>query len=167
MAPDADTIRRFLRAGLATAIADGLFSSVLSAFFYGSTVARLWQGVASVVLGKEALDGGLFTALVGVGLHVLVAFSWSAVFLFLVLRSARVRAILDSPFGPAKVAAVFGPLVWVVMSGVVIPVFTHRPPSITPRWWIQFFGHAVFVGLPIAFFLRGARPTKPTAGETP
>ena len=159
MTPDAETIRRFLRAGFATAIVDGLFSSVLSAFFYGSTVARLWQGVASVPLGKEALEGGLFTALVGVGLHVFVAFSWSAAFLLLVLRSARVRAILDSRFGPAKVAAVFGPLVWVVMSCVVIPVFVHRPPSITPRWWIQFFGHAVFVGLPMALAIRGARPT--------
>lgn len=164
MTPDADSVRRFLLAGLLTAIVDGLFSSVLSAFFYGSTVARLFQGVASVVLGKEALDGGLFTALVGVGLHVLVAFSWSAVFLFLVFRWPRIRAILEAPMGPAKVAAVFGPLVWVAMSGVVIPVFTHRPPSITPRWWIQFFGHAVFVGLPIALALRGARPAGPGPG---
>ena len=165
MTLDAENVRRLLRAGFATAIVDGLFSSVLSAFFYGSTVARLFQGVASVVLGTEALDGGLFTALVGVGLHVFVAFSWSAAFLFLVLRSARVRAVLESPYGPAKVAAVFGPLVWVVMSCVVIPVFVHRPPGITPRWWIQFFGHAVFVGLPIALAVRGARPPLPPPGE--
>jgi hypothetical protein len=158
-----DLVRRFLRAGFATAIADGLFSSVLSAFFYGSTVTRLFQGVASTVLGKEALEGGLFTALVGIGLHVFVAFGWSAVFVFLVLRAPRVRAILESPYGPAKVAAVFGPLVWVAMSAIVIPILVHRPPNITPRWWVQFFGHAVFVGLPIALAARGSQRLPPAS----
>ena len=50
--------RRLLVAGLLTAVVDGLFSSVLSAAFYGSTVAKLWQGVASTVLGPSAMTGG-------------------------------------------------------------------------------------------------------------
>ena len=66
------------------------------------------------------------------------------------------RRVLASAFGPAKVAALYGPLVWTVMSMAVIPAFTHRPPAITPRWWIQFFGHAPFVGLPIALASRRA-----------
>src|SRR5437762_2596366 len=41
---------RFVLAGVLTAIVDGCFSSVLSAVFYGSTVARLFQGVASTLL---------------------------------------------------------------------------------------------------------------------
>jgi len=36
-----------------------------------------------------------------------------------------------------------------VMSLVVIPILAHRPPSITVRWWIQWFGHIFFVGIPI------------------
>jgi hypothetical protein len=36
-----------------------------------------------------------------------------------------------------------------VMSLAVIPFFTHRPPAITFRWWVQFVGHFPFVGLPI------------------
>ena len=55
---------RWLRAGLLTALCDGTFSSVLSVFFYHSTVARLFQGVASTLLGKAALDGGTPTALI-------------------------------------------------------------------------------------------------------
>jgi hypothetical protein len=35
------------------------------------------------------------------------------------------------------------------MSLVVIPSFTHRPPAITTRWWIQLFGHIPFVATPI------------------
>jgi hypothetical protein len=31
----------------------------------------------------------------------------------------------------------------------VIPLRTGRPPVINERWWIQFFGHAIFVALPI------------------
>jgi hypothetical protein len=42
-----------------------------------------------------------------------------------------------------------------VMSLAVIPLFTHRPPSITFRWWVQFFGHFPFVGLPIVASIAG------------
>jgi hypothetical protein len=54
-------IARLLRAGVLTGLTDGLFSSVLAAFFYGSTVSRLWQGVASVLLGAAAFEGGTRT----------------------------------------------------------------------------------------------------------
>jgi hypothetical protein len=36
-----------------------------------------------------------------------------------------------------------------VMSLAVIPILVHRPPAITYRWWIQWFGHIPFVGIPI------------------
>ena len=140
---------RLIRAGLLTAITDGLFSSVLSVAFYHSTVQRLFQGVASTLLGADALNGGWPTALVGMSMHVGVAFGWSAVFLLLVMRLRRVRETLASPYGAVKVAAVYGPFVWIVMSLVVIPLLVHRPPTVGFRWWVQFFGHFPFVGLPI------------------
>ncbi len=138
-----------IRAGLLTAICDGLFSSILSVAFYHSTVARLFQGVASTLLGKAALDGGTPTALIGVLMHFGVAFGWSAVFLFLVLRWRWVRALLACRFGVLNVAALYGPFIWMVMSLVVIPVLLHRPPAITVRWWVQLIGHIPFVATPI------------------
>lgn len=87
--------------------------------------------------------------MIGVLVHVGVAFGWSAVFLFLLLRSRRVRALLEAPYGVIKVAALYGPFVWMVMSLAVIPLLVHRPPTIGARWWIQFLGHIPFVGLPI------------------
>src|SRR5476649_554868 len=140
---------RLLRAGLVTGITDGLFSSILSAFVYGSTVARLWQGVASVLLGAGAFDGGARTVAIGLLMHFSVAFSWSTVFLLLTLSSSWLRGVLTSTSGVIAVAAVYGPLIWIVMSLVVIPLFTHRPPVINIRWWVQLVGHAPFVGLPI------------------
>ena len=144
-----DPIARLTRAWLLTAVTDGLFASVLSAGFYGSTVTRLWQGVASTLLGPAAYDGGTRTALIGVLMHFGVAFGWSAVFLALAMRSAWLRRVLASRAGVVKVAAVYGLFIWLVMSLVVIPLLLRRPPTITARWWIQLIGHFPFVGLPI------------------
>ena len=142
-------MRRLVLAGLLTAVVDGLFSSVLVAFFYGSTVVRLFQGVAAVLLGADAIGGGARTTAIGLLMHVCVAFTWSAIFLFLVLRWRFVRSVLASSGGMLKVAAVYGPFVWMVMSLVVIPLLVHRPPNVGFRWWVQLVGHAPFVGLPI------------------
>jgi len=147
---------RLVRAGLVTGVTDGLFSSVLSAFVYGSTVTRLWQGVASTLLGAAAFEGGLPTAAIGVLMHFGVAFAWSAVFLLLVLSSAWLRGVLAAPYGVVAVAAVYGPLIWLAMSLVVIPMLTHRPPAINLRWWVQLIGHAPFVGLPIVAMIGNA-----------
>jgi len=140
---------RVLRAGLLTGITDGLFSSILSVAFYGSTVTRLFQGVAATLLGPDAFNGGTTTAAVGVLMHFGVAFGWSVVFLLILSRSSAMRRALASRSGVIGVAAVFGPFVWLVMSLAVIPVLLHRPPAITVRWWVQLIGHFPFVGLPI------------------
>jgi len=142
-------VARLVRAGIATAISDGLFSSVLVVVAYGSTVTRLWQGVASTLLGPAALTGGTRTALIGVLMHIGVAFGWSAVFIFAVSRAGWVQRLLASRYGVLKVAALYGPAIWLVMSLAVIPLLLHRPPTFTIRWWVQFVGHFPFVGLPI------------------
>jgi len=144
-----EDLKRLLRVGLVTGVVDGLFSSILAAVFYGSTVTRLFQGVAATLLGASAFDGGTRTALIGVLMHVGVAFGWSAVFLFGVMRSSRIRRVLASRYGVVKVAAVYGPCIWLVMSLAVIPLLVHRPPAVTVRWWIQLVGHFPFVGVPI------------------
>jgi uncharacterized membrane protein YagU involved in acid resistance len=142
-------IARLLRAGLITGVVDAIFSSALAAFAYGSTVTRLWQGVASVLLGAGALDGGMRTAAIGLLMHFGVAFAWSAVFLALVLASSWLRGALASPYGVLAVAAIYGPIIWITMSFVLIPLFTHRPPAVNFRWWAQLAGHIPFVALPI------------------
>lgn len=147
-------LSRLVRAGLLTGVVDGLFSSVLVSVFYGSTVARLWQGVASTVLGPSAVDGGTGPVLLGVLMHFGVAFGWSAVFLALYEGSAWLRRRVRSTGGALAAAAVYGPLIWMVMSLAVIPALTGRPPSITYRWWVQLIGHVPFVAVPILFAIR-------------
>ena len=45
------TLSRWIRAGVATGIVDWLFATFLSGVVYRTGVTRLWQGVASVLLG--------------------------------------------------------------------------------------------------------------------
>ena len=150
-----------VRAWLVTAITDGLFSSVLVSVFYGSTVARLWQGVASTLLGPSAMNGGARTALIGLLMHFGVALAWSTVFLILYSRSAWIRNETSTVGGALKVAAIYGPCIWIVMSLVVIQSLTHKPPTINFRWWVQFVGHIPFVAVPIVTSI--ARPVRARA----
>jgi hypothetical protein len=141
---------RLVRAGLLTGVVDALWAMVLQVFIYHrGDAASVWQGVASVLIGKDALTGGTPMTLLGLVMHFSVAFTWSAIFLVLVSRSSRLRSILDSPYGVFKVAAIYGPCIWIIMSLVVIPLLVHRFPAITVRWFIQLAGHFPFVGLPI------------------
>jgi hypothetical protein len=149
MLPDSSS--RLARAGLLTFVVDGLWACVLSIGFYKSTFTRLWQGVASTLLGPRAFDGGTTTTLIGLVMHLTVAFAWSAVFLMIFDRSPPIRRVVATRYGALKVAAVYGPLIWMVMSLIVIPLLVHRPPSLTYRWFIQMLGHIPFVGLPIVW----------------
>ena len=144
------SIKRILAAGFLTGVIDGLFSSILNAVFYGSTVARLFQGVAATLMGPKALDGGNHTAMIGVLMHFGVAIGWSAVLAVFVAQSAWLRRTLGATGGPIRIASIYGPLIWIVMSLVVIPQLTGRPTPIAYRWWVQFFGHIPFVALPMA-----------------
>jgi hypothetical protein len=152
-------LSRVLLAGLVTGIIDGLFASVQS-FFYDSNPERVFQGVASTLLGPAALDGGARTAAIGVLMHFGVALGWSTVFLLLYESLPRLRGLVQSPLGPLKVASVYGPFIWLVMSLVVIPLLVHHPTVIRPRWWVQLVGHIFFVGLPIVSMI-GRRDRQP------
>jgi len=139
---------RLLRAALLCAVIDGLFSSVLT-LLYGRTVISLFERIAVTAFGPAMNDAGATAALLGLATHFGVALTWSAVFLVLVARASWLRRVLATRYGVLKVAAVYGPAIWIVMSMIVIPLATRQAPAITYRWWIQLVGHGVFVGMPI------------------
>lgn len=141
---------------LVTALWDFVCASLLSILAYGSTFSRLWQGVASTAIGPRALTMGARGVAVGLALHVLVAFLWSAAFVVAVAASAGLRRAIARPGGAIAVAAIYGPLVWLVMSLLVIPAATGRPPAFAFRWWVQFVAHVPFVTLPLVFTARRA-----------
>jgi hypothetical protein len=143
------SIHRLIRAGVLVSIVDGLFATTFGVFVRGVTATRMWQGVASVPLGPSAIGGGMTTVAAGLALHVFVAFTWSALLLLAVRRSYKLRAVIDSPYGVLKVAAVLGPMIWLVMSLLVIPSMTHKLPTFPPAYFGMLVGHIFFVGIPM------------------
>src|SRR4051812_33062555 len=140
-----------LRTWLLIAGVDFIFASCLSVFAYKNTFVRFWQGIASVLLGPSAMQGGMRTMFIGILMHAGVALAWSTVFLIVALVWPRVRKLIASPGGVVLVATLYGPIVWMVMSLIVIPTLTGRPPNFTGRWWFQIFAHIPFVALPIVW----------------
>lgn len=141
---------------LVTAGWDFFCATMLSVLAYGSTFSRLWQGVASTVLGPAAVTMGARGVAAGLGLHLMVALVWSAAFVIAVHQSRALRAAIASPAGAIAVASIYGPLIWLAMSLVVIPLATGRPPAFGVRWWVQFVAHVPFVTLPLVFTARRA-----------
>jgi hypothetical protein len=141
---------------LVTAAWDFVCASALSILAYGSTFSRLWQGVAATGLGRKAIEMGARGVAVGLGLHLLVAFAWSAAFVLVLARSSSLQRVVARPASAIAVAIVYGPLIWLVMSLVVIPLATGRPPAFGFRWWVQIVAHVPFVTLPLVFTARRA-----------
>ncbi|HET9003954.1 MAG TPA: hypothetical protein VFN39_08125 [Gemmatimonadaceae bacterium] len=148
--------RLVLPVWLVTAAWDFLCASALSLFAYHTPVARLWRGVASTVLGPRALDGGISAIASGIALHLAVAFTWSALFVLALRSWPALQRAIASRRGALAVAAVYGPLIWLVMSLVVIPLATGNPPRFGFRWWVQVFAHIPFVTIPLVFTARSA-----------
>jgi hypothetical protein len=146
---NANVLRTLIRAWLVIAVVDGIFATVLPVVAYDAPLGRVWQGVASTVLGPSAMQGGARTMLVGLAMHAGVAFTWTAVFLALVLVSPALRRIIATPAGIVGVSLVYGPAIWLVMSFLVIPTLTGRAPTINDRWWVQLVAHVPFVAVPI------------------
>ena len=150
--------RTLLRAWLALTVVDGIFATTLPVVAYGQPLWRVWKGVASVLLGPTAMQGGTGTILFGLLMHASVALTWTTVFLVLALLSPRLRRIVATPAGILGVATLYGPAIWIVMSFLVIPRFTDRPPTVNFRWWVQLLSHIPFVAVPIVAAIgRGLR----------
>ena len=166
-------IRTLIPVWLVTAAWDFVCATALSVFAYHTTFARLWQGVASTVLGPSALDGGATTIAAGIVLHLAVAFTWSAIFVAAARMSPGIRRAIATPSGALAVAVAYGPIIWLVMSLVIIPLATGRPPRFGFRWWVQIFAHVPFVTIPLVFTTRrvllgaGEMPVNSRGVETP
>ena len=152
--PTASVARLLPAVWLVTAGWDFLCATALSVVAYHRPAAGVWKGVAATVLGPRALDGGVPAAAVGIALHLAVALVWSALFVAATLRWPALRRTIQSRGGALAVAAAYGPLIWLVMSLVVIPLATHRPPAVGFRWWVQIVAHVPFVAIPLVFTTR-------------
>src|SRR5262245_50342852 len=68
-----------LYGGLAVGVLDGLAAVILNLLNVRSP-SRMFQGIAKGLIGDASLNGGWATALLGMALHVLIAFIWAAIY---------------------------------------------------------------------------------------
>jgi hypothetical protein len=115
----------------------------------GMNPIKVLQFIASGLLGPASFKGGLATAALGAGLHFLIAF---------VLAGAYYSASLKLPALYRQAipwGLTFGVVVYFFMNYLVLPFSAvPRGPFSLPLFVNGVVGHAIFVGLPIAWFAR-------------
>jgi len=115
----------------------------------GVAPTRILQSVARGLLGKSAFEGGMQTALLGLGLHYFIAFVVVCVYYF---ASHRIAALRESP---VIMGAIYGLLVYLFMNVVVVPLSAAGPPRFTLTGVLNgLFAHVFCVGIPTALIAR-------------
>ena len=138
--------------GLLAGILD-LTAAILITLWYGGSVVRMLQGIASGALGRAAFEGGTSTALLGAAFHFLIAFTAATVF-YLASRSV---AFLTAK--PVIAGFLYGIAVYLFMYLVVQPLASIHPRFTAVAIVRAVLVHMLCVGLPIALSVsRFARP---------
>ena len=114
---------------------------------HGQNPIQVLQYIASSLLGPRSFSDGLASAVLGLVLHFAVALVVAAIY---ILASRRV-AVLRTQW--VLLGLLYGVTVWTVMNLVFLPhtAIVHSPIT-TAAVVNGVMGHALFVGLPSAFF---------------
>jgi hypothetical protein len=147
-------LEAILVGGLVAGVLDGLDAVVFYRLYAGVPAFRIFQHIASGLLGAGAVQGGRLTVLLGVILHFAIAAGAAAIYY---LASLRFPTLLLRPWlwGP-----LFGLGVFLFMQHVVLPLSAVYPRRTGGMPWPeladQLFSHMFFVGLSIALLARQA-----------
>jgi uncharacterized membrane protein YagU involved in acid resistance len=137
--------------GLACGVFDIAQAIIGFGLEFGLKPSQVFQSVASGLLGKASYQGGIKTAVLGGFLHFFIAFIWATIYY---IASRRIPVLIEKP---VISGLVYGEIVWLVMTMIVLPLSAiHRwPPSWNAAAIITGpIGHTVLVGLPIALAVR-------------
>ena len=152
----------FRAIGLATLVAGCL--DITSAFVIwtikGIPLTRGLRGIAAGLLGREmALNGGAGTAALGLALHFFIMFGVATAFY------AASRALPLLVRRPILSGIIYGPLVYLVMYWLVVPLsrIGPRPHSISNDVTAILI-HIFLIGMPIALIV--SRFSQPTPEQT-
>lgn len=140
--------RAILYATLVVGVLDAA-DGVVFLGLHGVNPIQVLQYIASSLLGARSFSGGLATAGLGVVVHFAIALVVAAIY---ILASRRV-AVLRTQW--ALLGLLYGAAVWAVMNLFVLPLTAVAASPITTAALVNgVVGHALFVGLPSAFFAK-------------
>lgn len=137
-----------------TIVLGGLLAGTLDAMdgvvafgFNGMNPIQVLQYIASGLLGAPSFQGGLKTAALGAVLHYFIAFAVAAIYYAASLKLPMLHV------RPVKWGLAYGVAVFLVMNYVVLPLSAvPKSPFSLALFLNGVIGHAVFVGLAIAWF---------------
>jgi hypothetical protein len=167
LAPDARaTLKAILLGGMLVGVLDLTEEIAFLWFAFGTRPFRLPQIVAAALLGEQSFRLGATSVLLGLLLHLAVAFSVVAVYALASRRfSSLGRHVVRS-------GLLYGVAVYAFMNLVVFPL-SALPEELKQFHLLGFlngvFGHALLVGLPAAWSVHwgagpGAESAAPGAG---
>lgn len=136
-------------AGLVSGTLDGIAASIVFNFKLGLNPGQVMQYIASAIYGSAAFKGGVYTIIVGIVLHFIIALVASATFLYAYPKIGIVRSNV------VTAGLAFGLGVWLFMNFIIVPVTKIQPaPFDVLAALISGMWHMVLVGLPIALIVR-------------
>lgn len=135
--------------GVAAALLDIALAMTFWWFYNGASPVVILQSIAAGLLGKDSFAGGMETATLGALLHLFIACVMAAVYY---LGCLRWPVLFQRP---VSCGAIFGVLLYLAMSYVVLPLSQALPLPFIPSWFLaSIASHVLLVGIPIALVAR-------------
>ena len=138
--------------GLVVGILDMLFAFTFYGLILGAPPLRIFQSVASGLLGRTAAyEGGVKTFVLGILLHFVVASCIATVYYL----ASRLLPVLIRH--PVVSGLMYGMIAYLGMNYLVIPLSAigrRSAPLRIPIFLTEIIGHAFLVGLPLALLAR-------------
>ena len=152
MTKPASAVAWVLLGGCIAGALDIAFAAVFWAIKAGVPATRIFQSVATGVMGKAAFEGGIATAALGLALHFLIAIAMSVAY-YLVAR--RVPVLVRRPLA---MGAAYGLFLYAFMRFMVVPLSASGGGGSRDALWVALgiLVHMALVGIPIALAARRA-----------
>jgi uncharacterized membrane protein YagU involved in acid resistance len=139
--------KAILLAGFVAGLLD-ITAAIISFYLNRHTgPTRMFQYIASAVLGKDAYNGGMGTAALGLLFHFMIAYIFTVIFFFLYPK----LNLYSKNMVLAGLA--YGIAVWLIMNLLVVPMSNANPAPFKVKGVIISALILMFcIGLPISIF---------------
>lgn len=152
--PLTGSVRPILIGALVAGTLDAIDGVVFNGLANHLGPVQVLQYIASGFYGARSFDMGLTSAAVGAAAHYFIALVLAAIY----VAAARLLPVLNRHV--VVLGSAFGVAVFLTMNFVILPMTHVVATPITPAFLINgLIGHALFVGVAIAWAAAHARPT--------
>jgi hypothetical protein len=156
-----------IRSIVSGGITVGILDTFLAMSLFHAGPIPIYQSIASGLLGRAAYEGGLATAALGFGLHFFIATTAAAVYWVAANHIPLLGGFLRRRWVLSGVT--YGVAVYYFMQ--MVAHLSRLPVSGAPKpmWRVvgSILGHALLVGLPIAWFTQRNSPVERAVTSVP